>query len=64
MTGMKWSVWEQKIFLLMQIREHDTDTLCRKIYEEGKVKGWPGLGKEVTEICQALNIPDVNDNVI
>ena len=38
--------------------------MCRKIYEEGKVKGWPGLGKEVTEICQALNIPDVNDSVV
>ena len=34
---------------------------CKQIYEEGKAKGWPGLGKEVSEICKAINIPDVNN---
>ena len=28
---------------------------------EGKAKGWPGLGKELSEICKAINIPDVNN---
>ena len=64
MLGMKWRVWQEKIFLLMQIRSHDTDTLCRLIYEEGKSRGWPRLGQEVTDICQKLNIPDVNDNLV
>jgi hypothetical protein len=64
MLGMKWRVWQEKILLLMRIRSHDTDTLCRLIYEEGKSRGWPGLGQEVTDICQKLNIPDVNDNLV
>ena len=48
----------------MRIKNHDTDTLCRLIYEEGKSRGWPGLGQEVTDICQQLNIPDVNENSV
>ena len=44
----------------MRIRKHDEGVLCRQIYEEAKANGWPGLGQEVMEICQTLNIPDVN----
>ena len=50
-----------KILLLMRIRNHSEDTLCRQIYEEGKYKGWPGLSQEVKEICDIINIPDVNE---
>ena len=64
MVGMKWRIWEAKILLLMRIRNHETDTLCRQIYEEGKSKGWPGLGQEVTDICSTLNIPDVNNTFV
>ena len=52
MLGMKWRVWEEKVFLLMRIRNHEEDTLCRQIYEEGKSRGWPGLGKDVSDICK------------
>ena len=61
MLGMKWRVWQEKVLLLIRIRNHDDETLCKQIYEEGKAKGWPGLGKEVSEICKAINIPDVNN---
>ena len=60
MVSMKWRLWEHKILLLIRIRNHSEDTLCRKIYEEGKLRKWPGLGQEVKEICEILNIPDVN----
>ena len=36
-------------------------TLSRQVYEEGKAKEWPGLGKEVSEICRNIGLPDVND---
>ena len=64
MIGMKWRVWEAKIFLLMHIRNHNEDALCKQIYEQGKSKGWPGLSKEVSEICEIINIPDVNETVL
>ena len=48
----------------MRIKNHEKDALCRQIYEEGKAKGWPGLGKEVTDICKEINIPDVNNEAV
>ena len=64
MVGMKWRLWEQKILLLMRIRNHNEDTLCKQIYLEGESNNWPGLGQEVREICQILDIPDANKEFI
>ena len=60
MIGMKWSIWQEKILLLIRIKSHGTDVLCRQVYDEGVKHGWPGLGKEVAEICEEIGIPDVN----
>ena len=64
MLGMKWRLWQEKILLLMRIRNHNEETLCRQIYEEGELREWPGLGQEVREICTTLDIPDVNKEFI
>ena len=60
MIGMKWRIWQEKILLLLRIKSHDADVLCRKVYDEGVKNGWPGLWKEVTQICEEIGIPDVN----
>ena len=60
MLGMKWRIWQEKILLLMRIKKHEVNTLCRQIYEEGRKHDWPGLGQEVADICKLLGIPDVN----
>ena len=54
MLGMKWRVWQEKILLLLRRLP------CRMVYEEGRAMGWPGLGMEVTRICDAVGLPDVN----
>ena len=64
MLGIKWRVWEEKVFLLMRIENHEEDTLCSQIYEEGKSRGWPGLGKDVSDICKTIDIPDVNETLV
>ena len=64
MLGMKWRLWQEKIFVLMRIRNHSEDTLCIQIYEEGELREWPGLGQEVKEICKTLYIPDNNKEFI
>ena len=64
MIGMKWRIWLEKILLLMRIKKHNEGTLCRQVYEEGKKNQWPGLGQDVTRICQILEIPDVNDVMV
>ena len=34
--------------------------LAQKIYEQAENKGWPGLGRDVQEICEQINIPNLN----
>ena len=48
----------------MRIGNHEEDTLCRQIDEEGKSRGWPGLGKDVIDICKTIDIPDVNETLV
>ena len=61
MIGMKWRIWQEKLLLLLRIKSQNMNSLCRQVYEEGKVNGWPGLGEEVTEICKEIGIPDLNE---
>lgn len=58
---MKWRIWQDKILLLMRIKNHDNDALCRQAYEEGERMSWPGLAQEVSAIFEELGIADVND---
>jgi hypothetical protein len=62
MMGMKWRIWQEKLLLLMRIKNKDTSILCKEEYEEGKVNGWPGLGSEVAKICKEIGLPDLNEN--
>ena len=62
--GMKWRIWEAKIFLSQRILKMDMKTLVKRVYMEGKMMGWPGLWQEVKEICYEVGIPDVNDVVV
>ena len=64
MMGMKWRIWQEKIFLLLRIKKQPEGVLARQVYEEGRAKGWPGLSEDVSNICKQLVIPDVNDALI
>ena len=64
MIGMKWRIWQEKILLLIRIKSHGLDTLCRQVYEEGVRHDWPGLGQEVTKICDEIGIADVNNSMV
>ena len=39
--GMKWRIWQENILLMMRIKNHEMDTLCRQVYEEGRSHNWP-----------------------
>ena len=64
MIGMKHRIWEQKLLLTKQIKNLDPSYLSKRIYEEQRTNEWPGLVMEAKEICQELEIPDVNVNII
>ena len=60
MLRMKWRIWQEKVLLVIRIKNHEPDTLCRQVYEEGRKRSWPGLAKEVSDICETIGIEDVN----
>ena len=55
-------IWQEKLLLLLRIKQKDTSVLCRQVYEEGRRNGWPGLGSEVSDICTEIGLPDLNEN--
>ena len=57
MMGVKWRIWQSELLLLTRIKSHNTGSLCRQVYEEERAKVWPGLGMEVKQICEELEIP-------
>ena len=59
--GMKWRIWQMKVCLLQKIKRHEKEILAKKIYDEGKQMGRPGLWHEVSDIYKKVGIPDVND---
>ena len=35
-----------------------------QVYDEGRSRGWPGIGQEVVGICHDLGILDVNQELV
>ena len=47
---------------MRRIQEQKRSSLARQVYEEQVKHSWPGLAKEVKDICYEVKIPDVNHN--
>ena len=62
MIGMKHRIWQQKLCLMLKLNRQSPTTLSRMILEEQRSNNWPGLSKEVTQICESLEIPNLNEN--
>ena len=62
--GMKWRIWQEKVFLVRRIKNKEEDTLVKQIYNEGIMMGWPGLWAEVKEICNEIGILNVNEEFV
>ena len=57
---MKFRIWKEKLMLVLHIRSLNDATLAKKIYDEQRKENWPGLAKETKNICEVLQIEDVN----
>ena len=64
MLSMKHRIWQMKLMLLRRIQRQGQDTLCGMILKEQREKEWPGLTKEVSELCEKLEIPDLNHHIL
>jgi hypothetical protein len=56
----RWRIWEAKILMVMRLQKQDVSSLARQVYEQQLALGWPGLAKEVSEICATIGLRDVN----
>ena len=64
MIGMKWRIWEEKCLLLKQISRLEDRSLAKIMCHEAKENDWPGLNKEVKDICKEIKIKDIGKNEI
>ena len=60
LIDMRLRIWKEKLKLILHIRSLEGTALANRIYNEQRKEGWPGLAKETKEICEGLNITDVN----
>ena len=61
LLDMKMRIYKEKLMMILHLRSLDENSLASKIYKEQRDKGWPGLAKEATEICEELEIENVNE---
>ena len=55
---MKWRIWEAKILLVLAIWGQEDSCLARQVLQEQVRMGWPGLAREVRNICHKIGLPD------
>jgi len=60
---IKFRIWKLKVMLVMRIRTQER-SLAKAIYEEQVAMGWPGLAKEVEDICKEIGVRNVNKEMI
>ena len=60
LLSMKLRIWKRKCMLIHHIQNMEEGALAKQVYSEQRRNDWPGLAKEVTEICKELGIADVN----
>ena len=57
-------VYKEKILLVLFIRKLQDHTLAKQIYKEQRLRKWPGLVTETTQICIDLGKEDCNSTNI
>ena len=60
MLSMKLRIWASKVKMVMALRMMDKKFLARQVYDEQVRQGWPGLAREVAEVCLQIDLPDAN----
>ena len=62
--NIKLRIWREKIMLIHHIRRLNEEALASEIYREQVRNNWPGLAREVEDICEQLGIENVNETVL
>ena len=59
--NMKLRVWREKLMLVHHIRNIEDGSLAKVMYQEQVRNSWTGLARETEELCEELNIENVNE---
>ena len=58
LLGSRWRIWQEKVLLVLALKQQEEGCLAKEVLEEQMRMGWPGLGQEVKEICEKIGLPD------
>ena len=66
MMDCEHRIWVEKASLVTRIlhSSQGEDNLCREILEVQLAMGWPGLTREVQEICKTVGLRDVTEKYL
>ena len=59
LISMKYRIWTSKLIFVNTLKNMQDGTLAKEIFDEQVNRGWPGLAKEATKICQDLELPNI-----
>ena len=59
LISMKYRIWTSKLIFVNTLKNIQDGTLAKEIFDEQVNRGWPGLAKEATKICQDLELPNI-----
>ena len=54
LLGMEWRICEEKILLVLAIWGQEDSCLAKYVLRQQVRMGWPGLGRDVRNICQKM----------
>ena len=57
--SMRARIWQEKLRLVVALKNLSEETLAKEIYREQQELGLPGLVKEAQEICKSIGIKDI-----
>ena len=60
MVDFKYPIYNEKCQLLLRIKMLDEAALAKQVYQQAETNSWPGLGSEVRQICEEIQIQDIN----
>ena len=60
MMSMKIRIWKKKLMFGHHLQNLDKEALANQVWKEQVRNGWPGLAKEIEEICTELEIAEAN----
>ena len=60
LLSMKYRIWVEKVMMIMHLRGLKEPALANEIWQEQQENDWPGLSKEVRDICEEIDLEDIN----